>query len=173
MVDEKIRIGRTEHPVTYNTAKTSIETIDGQSGIIVCTRANSSTRYITYELAYRDELSSFLPFDKVNSDTELGYALFPYSLTLHKPYNTPELYDNPTVFVAVGNIGNTENVVELCDDTKNEIMFGFNSNGVPQTKWGYDEALNNVLTWPQQGGTIATKEWVEESLAQLLSQLQS
>lgn len=173
VVDEKIRIGRTEHPVTYNTAKTSIETIDGQSGIIVCTRANSSTRYITYELAYRDELSSFLPFDKVNSDTELGYALFPYSLTLHKPYNTPELYDNPTVFVAVGNIGNTENVVELCDDTKNEIMFGFNSNGVPQTKWGYDEALNNVLTWPQQGGTIATKEWVEERLAQLLSQLQS
>ena len=165
------------HTITYS--NNDITSIDGQAGgqtsqTIWCTRTNANSVTIWERpFAYRDELSSFLPFDKVNSDTELGYALFPYSLTLHKPYNTPELYDNPTVFVAVGNIGNTENVVELCDDTKNEIMFGFNSDGVPQTKWGYDEEWNNVLTWPQQGGTIATKEWVEERLAQLLSQLQS
>lgn len=160
-------------PITITSSTLSIETVDGQSGVVTCTRTGTNT-HITRPLAYRDELSSYLPLDKINSDPELGYATFPYSLTLHKPLSqSQELYNNPTVFVGVGSSGNTENVVELCDTTKNEIMFGFNSDGVPQTKWGYDEEWNNVLTWPQQGGTIATKEWVEERLAQLLSQLQS
>lgn len=94
-------------------------------------------------------------------------------LTIHKPFNTPELYDNPTVFVAVGNNGNVENVVELCDDTKNEMMFGFDSNGTPQSKWGYDDYFDKVLKWPDEGGTIATREWVLQQLANLKAELQS
>ena len=31
------------------------------------------------------DLSAYLPFDKNNSNPELGYADFPYSLTLYKP----------------------------------------------------------------------------------------
>ncbi len=54
---DNIIINNTEHPVTYTTTyKTEIATIDGQSGVITCTRNTSVPIYPSYGLAYNDEL---------------------------------------------------------------------------------------------------------------------
>lgn len=56
-VDSMI-IDNTEHPVTYDYWKNQIETIDGQSGVMTCTRISYAPLHPYYELAYRDEVSS-------------------------------------------------------------------------------------------------------------------
>ena len=146
---DSLIIDNTEHPVTYNYWKTQIETIDGQSGVMTCTRISYAPRHPFYELAYRDEvsskadlsaldekadlsaLSSFLPFDKYNSDLDSGYATYYAQISIDKPYTKPELSSMPTLIIGAGSIGDDKRVLAVHDSTKNTIIVGFNYDGLP------------------------------------------
>ena len=60
-------------------------------------------------------------------------------------------------------------VFEVTDNTKNTLIVGFTEDGLPQIMYGWDDFYTmpdpRKLTYPEDGGTIATKEWVEERIA--------
>ena len=55
---ESMYLSATSYPVTYDENKTSVETVNGQSGVIACARATQYPTESAWPLAYRDEVSA-------------------------------------------------------------------------------------------------------------------
>ena len=62
VLDDNIYVNSTAHPITFSTNNLSVETMDGETGNIICTRPSSSRiqniRYIAYEDDVATQLSA-------------------------------------------------------------------------------------------------------------------
>ena len=122
-------------------------------------------------ISAKADLSAILPFDKYNSNLDRGFATYHAQINIDKPYDKPELSALPTIDVRAGSIGDNRIVLAAHDRSKNGLIVGFNENGLPQMMYGWDEFYMlpdpRTLTYPENGGTIATQEWVLEQLSAL------
>ena len=60
MLDDNIYVNSTAHPITFSTNKLSVETMDGETGNIICTRANSTPADNVHYFAYEDDVATQL-----------------------------------------------------------------------------------------------------------------
>lgn len=105
----------------------------------------------------------YVPVDKANTDLDRGYAYIDYALTIFKPYDKPELSSVPALDLHPGDTGDTKRVMQIWDNSKNTLIVGFDEAGLPQIMYGWDDFDQQpnprTLTYPEEGGTIATQEW--------------
>jgi hypothetical protein len=96
-----------------------------------------------------------------------GFVSYNAQINVSKPYDKPELSAIPTVEVGAGNLGDNRMVIAAHDRSKNGLIVGFNENGLPQIMYGWDDFYlmpdPRTLTYPEDGGTIATQEWTEQN----------
>ncbi len=144
---ESMYLSATSYPVTYNENKTSIETVNGQSGIIACSRATQYPTELTWPLAYRNEVSA-----KADLSALAGYL--------------PLSGGQVNGFLSVGNDVVLEydlggGIVKVADGNGNYTYY--------QGNWISHN--NSTFYFPQTPApidyTLATQEWVLEQLSAL------
>lgn len=105
-------------------------------------------------------LGNYLPFDPYNTSLTGGYATYQYALTLTKKWDKPDLSSVPTLIVDAGVYADNKRIMRVWDADKNNLIVGFDENGLPQIMYGYDDFDVNpnprTLAYPTEGGTIAT-----------------